>query len=877
MAATNDNVAIATVRIEAGTRLLHHQKELTIGHTVLEGHRFAVETIREGDFLLSWGMPFGEAIQDIQPGDYVCNRGVLDALQTRSITAFLPADPNFSDAIPPFTLADAEIATTPALLPEVTTQFFDGYHRPGGRGVGTRNMILLIGTTVRCAGFVRQLEQSLQPLVDAQDNIDGIVAIAHTEGDEQEQHNRDLILRTLAGYMVHPNTAAVIAFDYGSGSLTNADLQSHIQQAGLPIEHVPHQFWQLEGSFAEELDAAGRYVEKLVALANTCQREPAPLSALKIALQCGGSDAFSGISGNPLASWVAREVIRHGGQANLAETDELIGAEAYIVKGVTRPELARKFIRIIDRFTTLASWHGSGAAGNPSGGNKFRGLYNIYLKSLGAAMKRHPDVPVEGVIDYSQPMTHPGFYFMDSPGNDLESIAGQVASGCNMIFFVTGNGSITNFPFVPTIKIVTTTRRFELLEQDMDVNAGEYLDGVPMDTLGQRTLDLTLRVASGQPSSGERAGHAQVQLWRNWRRTEAPTTASPDDEAFSEAPIPVPASQEAPEARFQLVDGKATEQLGLILPTSLCSGQVALMLARQLNESAPIPGSVNRFVALAHTEGCGASSGPSEDLYMRTLIGYLKHPNVGPTVLLEHGCEKTHNDYMRLALEKAGIDTSRFGWASIQADGGIQRVLMKLSSWFRAHATVEKSIQPAGWEAIRIGILTPGTTSAEVSALAGHLVAGLTSASATVVMLQDDALLEQAPFYQETGLVPSIQPTTAFASIPTRTGFHLMQCPTGQWSEKVTGLAAAGLHALIAFPSSHALTGHPVVPLLLAGKAGPIPEKDLDILLQDDLHHNYDKLIEKLVATLQQQYQVTASRLGNLDFQISRGSWGVSL
>ena len=135
-------------------------------------------------------------------------------------------------------------------------------------------------------------------------------------------------------------------------------------------------------------------------------------------------------------------------------------------------------------------------------------------------MKKHPDSSLDAVIDYAEPMREGGFYFMDSPGNDLESIAGQVASGCNMIFFTTGNGSITNFPFVPTIKVVTTTERFKLLEKDMDVNAGSYMQGKSMDDLGEETLELTIKVASGQKSVGEKAGHAQVQLWRNWQQKD---------------------------------------------------------------------------------------------------------------------------------------------------------------------------------------------------------------------------------------------------------------------------------------------------------------------------------------------------------------------
>ena len=151
-------------------------------------------------------------------------------------------------------------------------------------------------------------------------------------------------------------------------------------------------------------------------------------------------------------------------------------------------------------------------------------LRNINLKSIGAAMKRNPEVRVDDILDYGEQMPGPGFFFMDSPGNDLESIAGQVAAGSNIIFFVTGNGSITNFPFVPTIKIVTTTDRYNLLKKDMDVNAGAYQDGESMEKLGASMLNLTVEIASGTPSIGEEAGHSQVSIWRNWQQNDASNT-----------------------------------------------------------------------------------------------------------------------------------------------------------------------------------------------------------------------------------------------------------------------------------------------------------------------------------------------------------------
>ena len=312
------------------------------------------------------------------------------------------------------------------------------------------------------------------------------------------------------------------------------------------MDDVVHHFYRLHGSFDTDLAGGAEIIDGWLDDVNSVPRTGQSLEHLKIALQCGGSDAFSGVSGNPLAAYVAKEVIRYGGCANLAETDELIGSEAYILQIARDLPTARKFLNTIERFKERAAWHGHSTEANPSGGNNFRGLYNIAIKSIGAAMKRHPDVCLDYVIDYSELMKKSGYYFMDSPGNDLESIAGQVASGSNMIFFVTGNGSITNFPFVPTLKIVTTTGRYDMLEKDMDVNAGAYLDGTPMEELGESMLDLTVDVASGERSVGEKAGHSQVSLWRDWKQT-GPVDLAPlltESDLKSGEPLPIDAVTE---------------------------------------------------------------------------------------------------------------------------------------------------------------------------------------------------------------------------------------------------------------------------------------------------------------------------------------------
>ena len=346
-------------------------------------------------------------------------------------------------------------------------------------------------------------------------------------------------------------------------------------------------------------------------------------------------------------------------------------------------------------------------------------------------MKRHPDVCLDYVINYSELMEKSGYYFMDSPGNDLESIAGQVASGSNMIFFVTGNGSITNFPFVPTIKIVTTTGRYEMLSKDMDVNAGAYLDGTPMDALGESMLDLTVDVASGERSVGEKAGHSQVSLWRDWKQTgpvdlEPLLTAS---ELKSGEPIPIeaavasgPSESRLPQKlRFHALQtevGYRTDQVGLILPTSLCSGQIAQMIAHRCTErKIGEKQGISRFVALPHTEGCGVSGGRSEEIYTRTMIGHLTHPTVALGLLLEHGCEKTHNDHIRNEIQKLGISPERYGWASVQLGGGIDAVIEKVQDWFSDELANKPTVPvvDAGLEHLCIAVTSTGAATEAVS------------------------------------------------------------------------------------------------------------------------------------------------------------------
>ena len=937
--APDDNVAIATQRLEGGTQIRYNGDAFRLSHTILEGHRFAIQPIAVEAPLLSWGLPFGFAARAISPGDYVCNQKMIQSLTIRNLDFALPASPNFRDVIAPYALDEAKFRAGEQVARYEQQRTFLGYQRPGKRGVGTRNYIVVMGTTSRTASFARLLADEFDSVADAYPNIDGIVAVAHTEGGEsQKPNNLEMLLRTLAGFAVHPNIGAILLVDYGTESVTNEMLAAYMAREGYETDAVLHQFFSLQGSFDADFLAGAAILNSWLENVNAVERTEQPLEHLKIALQCGGSDAFSGVSGNPLAAYVAREVIRYGGCANLAETDELIGAEAYVLQNIRDLPTARKFLNTIASFKARAGWHGHSAEGNPSGGNNFRGLYNIAIKSIGAAMKRHPDVCLDYVINYSELMEKPGYYFMDSPGNDLESIAGQVASGANLIFFVTGNGSITNFPFVPTLKIVTTTGRYELLEKDMDVNAGAYLDGTPMEELGEEMLDLTVDVASGTRSVGEKAGHSQVSLWRDWKQT-GPADLAPALEASAlksgepvaitqnsrnrqrrfritqrDVNVPITLSERLANNKktfraFQTEEGYRTEQLGLILPTSLCSGQIAQMIAHRCNENGMgKEKGISRFVALPHTEGCGVSSGRSEEIYTRTMIGHLTHPSVALGLLLEHGCEKTHNDQVRHAIGQLGISAERYGWASVQLDGGIDAVIEKVQAWFAATLAEQPEVPvvDAALAHLRIGVMSTGESRESLAALAHTIV----QAGGTVVvpmiensrhrqrqfpMTQrnrnvdidnvDVGLRKGTPKHQpsspnasritEKRLAYDRKPTLAYGQSVKKAGLHIMETPTEQPMETLTGLAATGVALTLAHVVGAPLQSHQMVPLIQVSTDAATQTKygdDMDLVTDD-----VDAMLACILEVASRRYTPKLHGKGNTDFQLTRGLLGISM
>jgi altronate hydrolase len=237
-----------------------------------------------------------------------------------------------------------------------------------------------------------------------------------------------------------------------------------------------------------------------------------PASELSVALQCGGSDAYSGITANPALGAATDILVRHGGTGILAETPEIYGAEHLLTRRAVSREVGERLVERIKWWEDYTARNGGEMNNNPSPGNKAGGLTTILEKSLGAAIKGG-STALTGVYKYAEPVTAKGFTFMDSPGFDPCSVTGQVASGANLVCFTTGRGSCFGFKPVPSIKLATNTAMYERMSEDMDVNCGAILDGdVTVEQMGERVFELMLEVASGRKTKSEALGYGEYEF-----------------------------------------------------------------------------------------------------------------------------------------------------------------------------------------------------------------------------------------------------------------------------------------------------------------------------------------------------------------------------
>lgn len=481
----DDNVLVAREALSLGQAL--PGLGLTLRAQVAAGHKIAAVAIARGETVRKYNTAIGVATRDIAAGEHVHSHN-LELPATRR-------DPAFG----------ADVVAVD-YVPEASRARFMGYLREDGR-VGTRNFIGIISSVNCSATVITRIAAHFTPeRLAAFPNVDGVAAFAQTTGCGMSSPSEhfDLLRRTLAGYARHPNLAGVLIV--GLGCERN-QVSALVDSQGLAAGRLMRTLVMQEVGGTRATIAAGvEAIEAMLPLANAYTRSSVPASHIKVGLECGGSDGFSGITANPALGAAMDLLVRHGGTAILSETPEIHGVENMLTRRAVSPEVGRQ---LLDR---LAWWedYARGQNGQFNGvvgpGNQAGGLANIFEKSLGSAMKGGT-TPLQAVYRYAEPIEQAGLVFMDSPGYDPVAVTGQIASGANLICFTTGRGSMFGSKPAPTIKLASNTPMFTRLAEDMDINCGAILDGeVDVAQMGQRIFEAILRHASGEPTRSEELG-----------------------------------------------------------------------------------------------------------------------------------------------------------------------------------------------------------------------------------------------------------------------------------------------------------------------------------------------------------------------------------
>ena len=476
-----DDVVTATRPLEAGTAI----EGVSTLALIPRGHKIATHAIAAGAPVRKYAQIIGYASRDIEPGEHVHDHNLE------------------------FRATDFEYKFSTNLRPAPTPtkeDTFLGFRRENGK-VGTRNYIALI-TSVNCsATAAHKIAAHFTPeRLAAYPNVDGVVAFAHGTGCGMAGSGDGFaaLQRTMWGYARHPNHAGVVMVGLGCEMnqidwlLEAYGLKQGPTFATMNIQDVAGLRRTVEAGIAK--------VEQMLPIANEAKREPCPASALTVALQCGGSDAWSGVTANPALGYACDLLAGQGGIGLLAETPEIYGAEHLLAERAASQKVGEKLIARIKWWEDYVARNKGSMDNNPSPGNKRGGLSTILEKSLGAAAKGGTS-PLTGVYEYAEEATTPGFGFMDSPGYDPASVTGQIASGSNVVVFTTGRGSAFGSKPSPTIKVATTSELYNKMNEDMDVDAGPILTGTEtVETVGRQIYERILEVASGAKTKSEAQG-----------------------------------------------------------------------------------------------------------------------------------------------------------------------------------------------------------------------------------------------------------------------------------------------------------------------------------------------------------------------------------
>lgn len=382
---------------------------------------------------------------------------------------------------------------------------FYGYERPDGT-VGIRNHLLVIAP----------IDCSYEPAKQIAAQVEGAVAITQTYGCAHD----DMVVHNLAGAALNPNVAGVLIVGLGCETLTGDTLLERIGKTWKPVFNITIQD---EGGTLKTHEKAVRILQEMSQEIGTLKRKALPMSKLTLAIECGGSDATSGLAANPAVGAAADMLIDAGGSVIFGETQEMTGTQQLLAARAANEAVGKDIVRMIDTQEERIKAMGVDSRWM-SQGNIDGGLTTIEEKSLGAVRKGGTRT-IQGVLQnnwerFDTP-TGPGLYLMDGPGWDVPSVTHMVAAGAQIVCFTSGRGSTTGHAISPVIKITGNAETFEKLIDNIDINAGTILDGSEsLKSVGKRIYDMITDTASGKKTKAEALGYKDFIIFKRDRAAE---------------------------------------------------------------------------------------------------------------------------------------------------------------------------------------------------------------------------------------------------------------------------------------------------------------------------------------------------------------------
>lgn len=483
----SDNVAVALKDLPSGTVLEAEAGTIVLSGPIDKGHKIALRRLHPGEPIVKYGYPIGRASQPLACGEWVHHHNIATNLGAILDYAYRPELP--------------ERSARPTQL-----RTFPGYVRSDG-AVGIRNEIWIVNTV----GCVNKTAETLARHANIRfmGRTDGIFAFTHPFGCSQLGDDHTMTQRILAGMVRHPNAAGVLVLGLGCENNNIPEFRKILgDYDGQRVRFLSTQ------DVPDEIEEGLAQIEELVAYAETFERQPVPVSKLVAGLKCGGSDAFSGITANPLLGCFSDRLIEEGGASVLTEVPEMFGAETILMNRCRNEAVFGKTVSLINDFKDYYVRHNQVIYENPSPGNKKGGISTLEEKSLGCTQKGGTGVVVD-VVPYGGQVSEPGLNLLQGPGNDIVAVTALMAAGAHLILFTTGRGTPLGAP-VPTVKVSSNSDLAARKSGWIDFNAGRLLEGESMERLAEELFACVLDIAAGRSrAKNERNGYREISILKD--------------------------------------------------------------------------------------------------------------------------------------------------------------------------------------------------------------------------------------------------------------------------------------------------------------------------------------------------------------------------